>query len=183
MPELPQLPVIVDPGLDNFKFATACTVSDCAQCSFDSSAECSRCENGFFAFKYSYDVLSTAPLCLDCSTLGCDFEACTDHLGCISCPEGSVLTVDFEAKSSPKGSVVHYSLPTKCQRCEEDLHCSTCADSFGCTSCPANHIKFMQPSAANYTRCVDCEQLGCSSCVDGVGCTACPPGDFLFSGG
>lgn len=69
-----------DPGLAApFRFSTACSVPNCAQCSFDSAAECTRCEAGYFAFKYSYDAASRAPLCLDCGSLGCAGEACIDQ--------------------------------------------------------------------------------------------------------
>lgn len=68
--------VAVAPG--SFRFATACTVDNCAQCSFTSAKECARCEDGFFAFKPSYDALSNAPLCLDCAPLGCAGGGCLD---------------------------------------------------------------------------------------------------------
>ena len=62
-----------------FRFATACAVANCAQCSFDSAKECASCAEGYFAFKRSYDALSRAPLCLDCAGLGCAPGACADQ--------------------------------------------------------------------------------------------------------
>lgn len=93
-----------------------------------------------------------------------------------------MLTVDTEARASPKGSVLYYSLPARCQRCEEDLGCTACEDWAGCTACPRGHIRVPAANAGNYTRCADCAQLGCAACEDGVGCTSCPTGFFLFAG-
>lgn len=73
------LPAVPAP---EFRFATACGVVACAQCSLDSSKECERCEAGHFAFKYSYDVLSKAPLCLECAPLGCGPAGCLDQQVC-----------------------------------------------------------------------------------------------------
>lgn len=54
------------------------------------------------------------PECHPCRCLNV-ITAAACAQGCGACPSGSVLTVDFESKASPKGSVLYYSLPARCQ--------------------------------------------------------------------